>query len=73
MEAMYYAICKEKESDDPIWMCSLPVYHFLTEQCKPFQDIPEYYEHSAENHRWWGIIGIHDTIKNLKAMTKWKR
>lgn len=70
---MYYAICKEKESDDPIWMCSLPVYHFLTEQCKPFQDIPEYYEHSAENHRWWGIIGIHDTIKNLKAMTKWKR
>lgn len=70
---MRYAISLEKESDDPIWICSLPVYHFLTKQCEPFQDIPDNYEYSAENHKWWGIMDIKETIDYLKGKTKWSR
>lgn len=71
--ALRYAILLEKESDDPIWMCSLPVYHFLTHQCKPFQDKPDNYDYGAENHKWWGIMDIKDTIEYLKGKTKWSR
>lgn len=72
-KTLEYAITSERDSDDPMWLCCIPVYHFLKGTCNPFDDLPNIYSHNAEKPIWWGKGGIHVSMDNLKGKTRWKR
>ncbi|VDI55691.1 Hypothetical predicted protein, partial [Mytilus galloprovincialis] len=43
---------------DPSWLKCVPLYHFLSRQCNPFQKIPPYVNHSDAVPSWWGITNF---------------
>ncbi|XP_061169274.1 E3 ubiquitin-protein ligase rnf213-alpha-like [Saccostrea echinata] len=60
-----------KSSDDPTWLCSLPLYHFLIGKCRPFEAMTKRVDHNAVKPLWWGKDGLEIEMDYLKGKTKW--
>lgn len=61
---------KYKDTDNPVWLCCLPLYHLVTHKIqKPFDKLQLSKKHADEVPRWWGIDGIDEAFKTVK----WKK
>ncbi|KAK3098782.1 hypothetical protein FSP39_023081 [Pinctada imbricata] len=61
-----------KESDNPIWLYSIPLFHFLMDVSKPFQTVSDYDKHDARKSTWWGNVEIKVELDFLKGKSSWK-
>ncbi|XP_062591685.1 E3 ubiquitin-protein ligase rnf213-alpha-like, partial [Saccostrea cucullata] len=71
LQALRKLIRSEKSSEDPTWLCSLPLFHFLRKQCHPYSDISLADNHNARKPVWWGKEEIEEEMDYLKGKTKW--
>lgn len=70
--ALRKLIRSEKSTEDPTWLCCLPLFNFLSKQCEPYQDTPLIDNHSARKPVWWGINEIEEEMSFLKGKSNWK-
>ncbi|KAH3728284.1 hypothetical protein DPMN_054238 [Dreissena polymorpha] len=57
---------------DPSWMFCLPLLHFVSDVCKPFEELGEDLSHSNITPKWWGIVDIESEIRTFQGSTyKW--
>ena len=61
-----------KETADPRWMHCVPLWHFLTGKCKPFDKLPQDNKHAAIIPTWWGIADFEAEIRYTKGKSDWK-
>lgn len=72
LTALRKLIKSEKSTDDPTWLCCLPLFHFLSKQCEPYQDTSIHDNHNAKIPVWWGKDDIEDEMDFLKGKSYWK-
>lgn len=49
---------KYKCSNNPMWLCCLPLWHFVTRRVTPFERAQLSAKHDQTKPVWWGIDGI---------------
>ena len=59
-----------KHSNNPIWLCCLPLWHFVTQRVAPFERAQLSAKHDQGKPVWWGIDGIKEAVESVKK-TKW--
>lgn len=69
--ALKKLIKSEKSTEDPSWLCCLPLFHFLNKNCQPYEDINLRKDHNARKPLWWGKEDIEEEMEYLKGKTKW--
>lgn len=63
-------IAKYKNSDKPVWLCCVPLWHLVTKKIqKPYDKVQLSKNHSGRVPKWWGIDGIEDAITVTKRKT----
>ncbi|XP_060597648.1 E3 ubiquitin-protein ligase rnf213-alpha-like, partial [Ruditapes philippinarum] len=53
-------------SKDPCWLCVLPLVHFLSDNCLPFQPPEVDVGHDKSQPTWWGIADIDKELDEFK-------
>lgn len=62
---------KYKDSDNPVWLCCLPLYHLVSKKLqKPFDKLQLSRSHANKVPKWWGIDEI-DGAFNVVKKKKW--
>eukprot|EP00105_Crassostrea_gigas_P007930 XP_011422347.1 PREDICTED: E3 ubiquitin-protein ligase rnf213-alpha isoform X2 [Crassostrea gigas] len=72
LNALRRLIRSEKSTDDPTWLCCLPLFHFLSKKCEPYEDTPLLDNHTARKPVWWGKDDIDEEMDFLKGKSFWK-
>lgn len=61
---------KYKDTDNPVWLCCLPLYHLVTKKIqKPFDKLQLAKNHADEVPKWWGIDRIEGAFNAVKRRT----
>jgi len=58
-------------SNNPSWLFVLPLYHFLSGLCNPFDEMKEDLSHAAHKPSWWGTADVANAVERLKNSTEW--
>ncbi|XP_052808702.1 E3 ubiquitin-protein ligase rnf213-alpha-like isoform X1 [Mya arenaria] len=57
---------------DPSWMFCLPLLHFASKLCEPFEEMGADLSHAAKKPKWWGIEDIESEVTAFQKNTyKW--
>lgn len=56
--------------NNPIWLCCLPMWHFVTKRVVPFERAQLSAKHAQSEPLWWGIDGLRGAVDNIKKI-KW--
>lgn len=60
------------EGNDTCWLKCIPLYHFISNDCEPFQSVPQEVNHSDTKPVWWGITDFNREVRTFQ-MSGWKR
>ncbi|KAK3098854.1 hypothetical protein FSP39_023768 [Pinctada imbricata] len=60
-----------RDTRDPGWLQCVPLWHFLSGKCEPFEDTPKDCAHDDPTPKWWGIADFTEEIGFFKAKTHW--
>lgn len=67
------AVVRQKK--DPAWLYMMPMVHFLSGSCKPFDPVTDDATHAKKVPVWWGTSHIgEDATKEFKTYqnTQWE-
>ncbi|WAR07205.1 R213A-like protein [Mya arenaria] len=57
---------------DPSWMFCLPLLHFTSKLCEPFEEMKKDLTHGEQKPKWWGIADIEAEVTTFqKSTNKW--
>ncbi|XP_052808603.1 E3 ubiquitin-protein ligase rnf213-alpha-like isoform X2 [Mya arenaria] len=57
---------------DPSWMFCLPLLHFASKLCEPFEEMSKDMNHEEKRPKWWGIADIEAEVTTFqKNSYKW--
>lgn len=69
--ALQQFIKMELSPGNPIWMCSLPLYHLLLGKIRPYEEISKKTDHNAKKPLWWGKDDFECEMDYFKENTIW--
>ncbi|XP_053391300.1 E3 ubiquitin-protein ligase RNF213-like, partial [Mercenaria mercenaria] len=58
-----------KNTKDPSWLYLMPWIHFLSEECKPFDNPPFQINHDDRIPKWWGISTVYENLDKFKSQS----
>ncbi|CAG2212743.1 unnamed protein product [Mytilus edulis] len=62
-----------KSSNNPIWLCGIPLLHYLQGKYQPYQDVPDDVNHRNIRPVWWGNDSFENDLNTFKSKGKWNR
>lgn len=68
MTGVMNRLCEKDKN--PTWLYCVPLLHFISGVCSPYEEIKIDLSHSETEPKWWGINGIEDVNRKFHQMRK---